>query len=76
VGKAKVTVSIDEGLLGRLDEIGKQQKSPRSRLVEQAIRLLWSELLEEQLRQGYQAMAMEDRDTAEQLLPTGVEALR
>lgn len=76
MGKAKVTVSIDEGLLGRLDEIGKQQKSPRSRLVEQAIRLLWSELLEEQLRQGYQAMAMEDRDTAEQLLPTGVEALR
>jgi metal-responsive CopG/Arc/MetJ family transcriptional regulator len=76
VRKARITVSIDEDLLHELDEIGRQRKAPRSQVVERAIRLLLTSILNERLREGYEAMAAENRDRAEQAIEAQWEALR
>jgi metal-responsive CopG/Arc/MetJ family transcriptional regulator len=72
--KTKVTVSLDQSLLATLDRIGKAEKTSRSGVVEEAIRLLEKEQLREKLKKGYQAMASEDRAVAEQQLEAGFEA--
>jgi metal-responsive CopG/Arc/MetJ family transcriptional regulator len=72
--KTKVTVSLDQALLATLDRIGKEEKTSRSGVVAEAIRLLEKEQLREKLKKGYQAMASEDRDDAEQHLEAGFEA--
>jgi metal-responsive CopG/Arc/MetJ family transcriptional regulator len=72
--KTKVTVSLDQSLLATLDRIGKEEKTSRSGVVAEAIRLLEKKQLYEALKQGYQAMASEDRAVAAQHLDAGFEA--
>lgn len=60
--KVKNTVSIDEALVRELEGASRQRGKSRSRL-------------EQELKEGYQAMAREDRATAERNLKTGWEAL-
>jgi len=67
--KAKVTLSIDAELDEKLSEIGRKRRVPKSRLVEEALRVWGRKLLEEELRVGYAAMAGEDALTAEEFLP-------
>jgi metal-responsive CopG/Arc/MetJ family transcriptional regulator len=74
--RTKVTISIDADALEQLDAISRSQGITRSRLIEDAIRLLRRRLLEEQLAEGYRAMAEEDRECAEAFLAASVEALR
>ena len=74
--KVKVTVSLDETLVRELRLASRQKGKPRSRLVEEALRLWRRSQLEQELREGYQAMAGEDRLTAERRLPAGWEAIK
>jgi metal-responsive CopG/Arc/MetJ family transcriptional regulator len=72
--KAKVTVSLDKSLLATLDRIGEDEHTSRSRVVEKAIQLLEKQQLYEKLKEGYLAMASEDRAVAEHHLEAGFEA--
>ena len=63
--KVKVTLSLDEDLVETLDKISRESKKPRSRVVQEALRLWRRKELHEKLAEGYRAMAEEDRETAE-----------
>ncbi len=73
--KEKVTISVTRKLLDELDRTASQQRISRSALVEEALKLWYSKQLKRELVEGYQAMAAEDRKTAEQNLRSGVEIL-
>jgi predicted transcriptional regulator len=73
--KAKVTLSIDAELDQKLSEIGKKRRIPKSRLVEEALRIWQRKLQEEELRVGYTAMAGEDARASEEFLPAVAEDL-
>lgn len=74
--KVKITLSLDEGLVKELEGISKVKRTPRSRLVEEALRFWRRSLLEQQLKDGYQSMAIEDRATAEHNLAAGWELVK
>ena len=74
--KVKVTVSLDEALVRELGGAGRQQGKTRSRLVEEALRHWRRRQLEEELKEGYQAMAEADRTTARRNLRAGWEAIK
>ena len=74
--KVKVTVSLDERLVKDLEEVSRQTHTPRSRIVEDALRRWRRGRLEEQLKEGYQHMATEDRAAAERRLPAGWETMQ
>jgi metal-responsive CopG/Arc/MetJ family transcriptional regulator len=74
--KVKITVSLDKTLVQELVGISRQGRKSRSRLVEEALRHWRRSRLEQELKEGYQAMALEDRETAERNLRVGWEAVR
>jgi metal-responsive CopG/Arc/MetJ family transcriptional regulator len=74
--KVKVTVSVDERLVREVTGAGRKRGQPRSQLVEEALRLWRRQQLHETLKQGYRAMASEDRATAERRLRAGWDAIR
>ena len=74
--KMKVTLSLDEDLVQTLDEISRQSKKPRSRVVQEALRLWRRKELQNKLAEGYRAMAEEDRETAERGLTAFREILK
>ena len=74
--KVKVTVSVDEALVRELGKVSRQTRRPRSQLVEEALRLWRRRHLERALKEGYEAMAREDRITAEGRLSAGWETLK
>lgn len=74
--KVKVTVSLDKSLVKELEGVSQRSQTPRSRLVEEALRFWQRSRLEQQLKEGYEAMAKEDRATAEENLAAGWEILR
>ncbi len=74
--KVKVTVSLDESLVKELEGISREKRTHRSRLVEEALRVWHRRLIEQQLKEGYQSMAAEDRATAERNLAVGWEILK
>ncbi|MCZ7625530.1 MAG: hypothetical protein C3F12_05970 [Candidatus Methylomirabilota bacterium] len=74
--KTKITVSLDEGLLKELEGISRQSRTPRSRLIEEALRFWQRSRLEQELKEGYQHMAAEDRAAAEQNLTAGRETMQ
>ncbi len=74
--KVKVTVSLDQTLVRELGGAGRQTGKPRSQLVEEALRLWRRARLEQELKDGYQAMARADRAAAERHLEAGWEVVR
>ncbi|TAJ80185.1 ribbon-helix-helix protein, CopG family [bacterium] len=76
VQKVKVTVSLDQDLVETLDEMSRQSRKPRSRVVQEALRLWRRKQLHDKLAEGYRAMAEEDRETAERHLPAFREILK
>ena len=73
--KIKATFSMDEKTASELAALSDKQKRSKSQLVEEALELLFRQQLEQDLRRGYQAMAEEDRRTAEENLPAAAEVL-
>ena len=74
--KIKLTVSLDQDLVQTLDEMSRQSKKPRSRVVQEALRLWRRKNVHDKLAEGYRAMAEEDRKTAERHLPAFKEILK
>jgi metal-responsive CopG/Arc/MetJ family transcriptional regulator len=74
--KVRVTVSVDEALIRELGRVSRQSRRPRSQLVEEALRLWRRSQLERALKEGYEAMAREDRATAEGRLAVGWETMK
>ena len=66
--KVKLTLSLDEDVVDTLDTVSKQSKQPRSRVVQDAIRLWQRRQLQQKLADGYRSMAKENQETAEQNL--------
>ncbi len=62
--RIKVTVSLDHDLVGALGRFSRKTGRPRSRVVEEAVRLWHRQQLEQALKEGYRAMASDDRATA------------
>jgi len=73
--RLKVTFSLDEQTVAELAELSEKRQSPKSRVVEDALKLLVRSQISEELKRGYKAMADEDRKTAESNLPAAVEVL-
>lgn len=63
--KVKLTLSLDADLVETLGKIGRQNKKPRSRVVQDALRLWRKRELQERLAEGYGAMAEENREATE-----------
>jgi len=76
VSKVKVTVSLDGSLMKQLEGVSRQSRTPRSRLIEEALRFWQRSRLEQQLKEGYQHMATEDRATAERNVKVGWEIVK
>lgn len=74
--KVKVTVSLDEALVRELGGPGGRKGRPRSQVVEEALRLWRRAQLEQELKEGYQAMAKADRAAAERHLAAGWEVVK
>ena len=74
--RVKVTVSLDASLASELEKVRRRSGKSRSRVVEEALRYWRRSQLEQELRDGYQAMAAEDRAVAEQHLRAGWETLK
>ncbi len=74
--RVKVTVSLDRRLVQELAGVSRKLRKPRSRLVEEALAMWKRSRLEQELRDGYLAMANEDRATAERFLPAVRDALK
>lgn len=66
--RVKITVSISEDIERFLARASRRRRIPKSRLVEEALRMAQRRELERELRQGYEAMAGEDREAAEHAL--------
>jgi metal-responsive CopG/Arc/MetJ family transcriptional regulator len=75
MSRIKVTLTLDQNLVGQLDQFSKARKQKRSRLVEEAIRQWYQSQLEQELIAGYCAMAKEDKKMAEENLPIAREIL-
>ena len=73
--KVKLTLSLDEEVVETLDAVSKQNKQPRSRVVQDAIRLMQRRELQQKLAEGYRSMAKENRETAERGLSAFGEIL-
>ncbi len=73
--KVKLTLSLDEDLVKALDQVSRRSKRPRSRVVQEALRLWQKRELQQKLAAGYRAMAGENRDMAEQHLAAFREIL-
>lgn len=73
--KVKVTVSLDAGLVRELGGVGRQKGKSRSQLVEEALRFWRRSQVEQELKEGYQAMAGEDRATAERHIAAAWEGM-
>jgi metal-responsive CopG/Arc/MetJ family transcriptional regulator len=74
--KVKVTVSLDADLVEALDRMGREKKRTRSRVLQEALRAWQKTQIEQQLAEGYRAMAAEDLETAERGLAVFRETLR
>lgn len=73
--KQKVTVTIDEAIVRDIDRLSKEMNETRSHLVEEALKTWRRGQVEQELIDGYRAMAKEDKKTAEQNLDAGKEAI-
>ena len=74
--KVKLTVSLDSDLVESLDEASRQSKKPRSRVVQEALRLWRRKHLHDKLAEGYRSIAEEDLEEAERHLPAFKEILK
>ncbi len=74
--KVKVTVSLDASLASELEKARRRSGKSRSRLMEEALRHWHRSQLEQELKEGYQAMAAEDRAAAEEGVGAAWEAIK
>ena len=74
--KVKATASPDARLVKELEGISRRRRKSKSQLVQEALHLWRKRQIEQELIEGYRAMAEEDRTAAERDLPSVWELLR
>jgi metal-responsive CopG/Arc/MetJ family transcriptional regulator len=75
-GRMKVTITLDREVLQEIDRLSREKGQSRSHLMEEAIKGWRRRKVEQELMEGYLAMADQDRRIAEANLPAVREALR
>lgn len=75
MAKMKITISIDDGYVEKLDRVARLKHSNRSNIIEEAIRVWETEYIQQALKYGYQTMAKEDRKAAEEYIKIAQEIL-
>ena len=76
MSRNKITVTLDGELIEELDLISRKNGTSRSRLVEEAIQSWRRMRRQQELIEGYRAMAPEDQVTAEANLAAAYEILK
>ncbi len=71
----KVTISLPRDLLQVTDEVAKETKTNRSKVVSSCLRELAERRLQEQMEEGYKAVAKEDRQFANGAINLASEVL-
>jgi hypothetical protein len=74
--KVKVPGSPEKRLVRNSEEASREGRMASSRPVKEGLQLPRRGRLEQQLREGYQSMAAEDRATAERNLAAGWEIVK
>ncbi|MDP6504167.1 MAG: ribbon-helix-helix protein, CopG family [Planctomycetota bacterium] len=74
--KTKITITMEEHLVDRLNLLAESRGVNRSRLIEEALTSWERERRRQELVEGYRSMAEEDSDTAEKFLPAVSEVLK
>ena len=75
MAKTRITISIDEKYVSKLDRIAKLKHSNRSSLIEDAIKIWETEYIQAALKHGYQTMAREDSEAADEYIKIAQEIL-
>ncbi len=75
MAKTRITISIDEKYVSKLDRIAKLKDSNRSSLIEDAIKVWEAEYIQAALKHGYQTMAREDSKAADEYMKIAQEIL-
>jgi metal-responsive CopG/Arc/MetJ family transcriptional regulator len=76
MGKAKVTLAIDESLVDEIDQYAGEAKSNRSRVVEIVLSEWRKKRLEHEMAEGYKAMSDENLVAAEDGIAAGAEVIK
>jgi metal-responsive CopG/Arc/MetJ family transcriptional regulator len=69
----KLTISLPEKLLKVTDEIAKERKISRSKIISACLQELADKRLQENMAEGYRVLAKEHSDFAEDSLPLAHE---
>ncbi len=73
--KRKLSITIDNKILEKIENISKVYNLSKSRLTEEALKLWFKKNTEELMARGYQEMAEEDQEFTELALEAQKEAL-
>jgi len=73
--KRKLSITIDNKILEKIENISKVHNLSKSRLTEEALELWFKKNTEELVARGYQEMAEEDQEFTELALEAQKEAL-
>jgi len=73
--KRKLSITIDNKILEKIENISKVHNLSKSRLTEEALKLWFKKNTEELMARGYQEMAEEDQEFTELALEAQKEAL-
>lgn len=73
--KRKLSITIDNKILEKIENISKVHNLSKSRLTEEALKLWFKKNTEELMAKGYQEMAEEDQEFTELALEAQKEAL-
>jgi metal-responsive CopG/Arc/MetJ family transcriptional regulator len=71
----KITISLPRDLIQLADELAKEKRVSRSKVVSSCLRELADKRLHRQMEEGYKAMAEENQRFAEQALNLANEVL-
>ena len=74
--RMKVTVTLDKALVQDLVGASRRMGKPKSRLVEEALTLWRRSLVEQEMKEGYLAMAKENREAAERSMAATWEVVK
>ena len=71
----KITVSLPKDLVRFADEVAKETKTTRSKVVSSCLREIADKRLRERIEEGYRAMAKENRQFANGAIKLALEVL-
>ncbi len=70
---AKVTISLPADMLEEVDAIAREQNAPRSAIIAEMVKRSLKEQIEQEMADGYKALAEEHRKFAREAFPLAQE---